>query len=314
MQRTLVNYVLLVVRGMAMGAADIIPGVSGGTVAFITGIYEELVNSIKSINLSLFKTLFNKGIAAAWKQVNGNFLISVVAGIFISLFTLARVLSWLLSNHQMLVWAVFFGLIVGSAIFVGKTINKWGSTTILALVGGTLVAFYITIATPASTPDGLFFIFLSGSIAICAMILPGISGAFILLLLGKYQYMLTAVKNLQVIDLAVFAAGCVIGVIAFSNVISWLFRKYRDATLSLLTGFMIGSLNKLWPWKQILVTGINSKGEEIPLIEKSILPGQYHNITGESPMILAVVLFAIIGLVLVLGFDHIASRKKSIEK
>ena len=160
MQRTLANYILLGIRGMGMGAADIIPGVSGGTVAFITGIYEELVNSIKSINLTLFKTLFQKGIAAAWKQVNGNFLVAVVVGIFISLFTLAKVFSWLLSNHQMMVWAFFFGLIVGSAIFVGKTIKSWNLTAVLALVAGILVAFYITIATPATTPDGLFFIFL----------------------------------------------------------------------------------------------------------------------------------------------------------
>jgi len=310
MQRTFGSYILLGVRGMAIGAADLIPGVSGGTVAFITGIYEELVNSIKSINHTVFKTLFQKGVAQAWKQINGNFLFAVVFGLFISLFSLAGVLSWLLSNHQMMVWAFFFGLIVGSAIFVGKTIKSWGLTTILSFLAGILVAYFITLATPATTPDGLVFIFLAGSIAICAMILPGISGAFILLLIGKYEHMLNAVKNFQIVDLLVFALGCIVGVIAFSNVISWLLKKYRQATLALLTGFMIGSLNKIWPWKQVTLTGYNSQGEEIPLVEKSILPGQFQQISGESPMLLEVTLLALLGFVLVLGFDYMGARKK----
>ncbi len=310
MQRNLVGVISIFVRGMAMGVADIIPGVSGGTVAFITGIYEELINSIKSINLSLFKTLFTRGIAVAWKQANGTFLLAVLGGILLSLFTLAKVLTYLISNYQILVWAFFFGLIAGSVIFVWKTITKWDLTTIMALVAGILVAFYITIATPATTPDGLFFIFLSGAIAICAMILPGISGAFILLLLGKYEYMLNALKNLQLTDLAVFAAGCALGIIAFSNVIAWLFKKYRNLTLALLTGFMIGSLNKIWPWKEVLLTQINSKGHEVPIIEKSTLPGHFQQITGENPVLLEAGLIALLGLGLVIGFDYIASRKK----
>ncbi len=311
MKRNLVDHFLILLRGMAMGAADIIPGVSGGTVAFITGIYEELINSIKSINLSLFRTLFTNGIGEAWRQVNGNFLIAVLLGILTSLFTLAKVLTYLISSYPILVWAFFFGLIVGSVVFVWKTIKDWNLTTVLAMLAGTLVAFYITIATPATTPEGLIFIFFSGAIAICAMILPGISGAFILLLLGKYQYMLTALKKFQVVDLLVFAVGCAVGIIAFSNVISWLFRKHRSTTLALLTGFMIGSLNKLWPWKEVLITQMNSKGEEVPILEKSVLPSYFQQITGESSMIWEAIIISILGLALVLGFDHIASRKKA---
>lgn len=311
MQRNLVGYISIIGRGMAMGAADIIPGVSGGTVAFITGIYEELINSIKSINLSLLRTLLTRGIVSAWKQVNGNFLLAVFAGILVSLFTLAKVLTHLIAIYPILVWAFFFGLIVGSVIFVWKTINSKNFTAALALVFGILVAYYVTIATPATTPDGLFFIFFSGAVAICAMILPGISGAFILLLLGKYHYMLSAVKNLQLIDLLVFALGCAVGIIAFSNLISWLFKKFQNATLALLTGFMIGSLNKLWPWKEVLLTQINSKGEEVPIIERSVLPLNFQQVSGENPMVVEAIFFALLGLLLVLVFDHIASIIKS---
>jgi len=303
MNRKFANYLVIGLKGMGMGAADVIPGVSGGTIAFITGIYEELVNSIKSINASLLKTLFSKGIPAAWKQVNGNFLFSVLAGILFSIFSLARLISWLLTNHQMLVWAFFFGLIVGSAIFVGRKIRKWNALTITMLLGGTAIAYYITVATPATTPEGLWFIFISGAIAICAMILPGISGSFILLLMGKYEYILNAVKDLKVDVLLVFAAGCAIGIVAFSNLISWLFQKFHNATLALLTGFMIGSLNKLWPWKEVIESRLNSKGEMVPFIEKSIAPARYAEITGESTLMIPILLCALAGLILIFVFE-----------
>ncbi len=309
--RKLTDYALLGARGLAMGAADVIPGVSGGTIAFITGIYEELINSIKSVNKSFFTILFKEGIPAAWKHINGNFLFAVLSGILISIFSLARVITWLLEHYPLMVWAFFFGLIVASAWHVGRKINRWNFLTVISLLVGVVVAAYITIATPASTPEAGWFIFISGCIAIMAMILPGISGSFILLLMGKYEFILNAVKNLQITTILTFAAGCVIGIISFSNVISWLFRKFPDATLALLTGFMLGSLNKLWPWKEIVSYRINSAGENVPFVEKSISPFRFADIYNQPSQILWVVVFALLGFLIIFLFDIIADRKTS---
>ncbi len=289
-----------------------IPGVSGGTIAFITGIYEELIQSIKSVSTAFFKTLLRQGIPAAWQSINGNFLLAVITGILISIFSLAKLMSWLLANHPMPVWAFFFGLILGSAFYIGRKVTKWTWQVVLLLLAGTAVAYYITIATPAATPEAYWFIFLSGAIAFCALVLPGISGAFILVLLSKYEFMLNAVKDLQVSIIAVFAAGGVIGVIAFSNVIAWLFKKYHNATLAILSGFMIGSLNKLWPWKEVLETRINSQGMEVPFLEKSISPARfaelfssdprYFDFFGHQPHLFTIIGSAIAGLALIMVF------------
>lgn len=305
MKRNFMDYLLLGSKGMAMGAADIIPGVSGGTIAFITGIYQELILSIKSINLSLLKTLRTQGISAAWHHINGSFLVTLFGGILISIFSLARLISWLLENYTMFVWAFFFGLIVGSAIFVGKKIEQWNAVNIVALLIGLVIAWYITIASPASTSEALWFVFLAGAIAICAMILPGISGSFILLLLGKYEFILQAVKTINVAVLLSFAMGCIIGLISFSNVIAWLFRKFPNATLALLTGFMIGSLNKLWPWKEVIEYRLSSHGEMVPFLERSISPAAYAQLTGHAPMILQVSGIALIGLSLIFILERL---------
>lgn len=316
-KRTAVGYLLLSFRGLAMGSADVIPGVSGGTIAFITGIYEELIRSIKSIDLSLFKMLLKGGFKDAWTKMNGNFLVAVVFGIVISIFSLAKVISWLLDNHPMLVWAFFFGLIVGSAVFIGRKIKKWTAGVYFFLIIGATIAYYVTIATPATTPESYWFIFLSGAIALCALILPGISGAFILVLLGKYEFMLNAVmdfhKDFNIIVIAIFATGGVIGVIAFSNIISWLFKKHPNLTLALLSGFMIGSLNKLWPWKKVLEWRTNSQGEVVPFLEKSILPARYAEIYGQDPLIIPVILSALAGVSLILVF-MLWTRKKGEER
>ena len=313
MRRSWESYLFLCLRGMAMGGADVIPGVSGGTIAFITGIYEELIKSIKSVNVRLFKTLFREGIAAAWQQVNGNFLLAVVSGILISIFSLARLISWLLANHPMLVWAFFFGLIVGSAIYIGRKIEKWSAAVFLFLIAGTALAYYITIATPATTPETVWFVFLSGSIALCALILPGISGAFILVLLGKYEFMLNAVRDFNLWIIMVFAAGGVLGVVAFSNVIAWLFKKHPNVTLALLGGFMIGSLNKLWPWKKVLEWKLNSDGEKVAFLEQSISPTKYAEIHHVDPQILPVFISALAGMAIIAMFIFL-SRKKGEER
>jgi putative membrane protein len=308
------DYLLLVARGAGMGAADVIPGVSGGTIAFITGIYQELINSIKSINRDLFLVMKDKGFAAAWKHLNGWFLLAVFSGIIISILSLARLITWLIDIYPKMVWAFFFGLIIASAIHVARKIDIWKADTVASLIAGIAIAAYITIAAPATTPESLWFIFLSGAIAICAMILPGISGSFILLLLGKYEFMLNAVRNLDLTVISVFAVGCVVGIISFSNVISWLFRKIPNATMALLTGFMIGSLNKLWPWKEILSYRFNSAGEQVPFLEKSISPYRYQEIYGDNPMVWHVLGFAIAGFLVIFLFDVITDVKARKEK
>lgn len=276
MERKLKDYVVLMLKGMGMGAADVVPGVSGGTIAFIVGIYDELINSIKSINLESLKLFFTGKWGAFWKKINGNFLFFLLAGIGISVFSLAKLITWLLVDHPILVWSFFFGLVLASTWFVSKDIKEWKSwKTWIAFVIGVVIAFYITVATPAETPSNLLFIFLCGAIAICAMILPGISGSFILVLLGKYFFIMDAVKTLDVVVMVVFAAGACIGITSFSRVLSYALAHFRNITLAVLTGFMLGSLNKVWPWKEVVETFVDSHGEVKPLVEHNILPNAY---------------------------------------
>jgi len=272
MERGLKDYAFLVLKGMGMGAADVVPGVSGGTIAFIVGIYDELINSIKSINGKSLKLFFTGKFAAFWKMINGSFLFSILLGIGISVFSLAKIITWLLVEHPILVWSFFFGLVLASTWFVAKDIKGWNWKTVLGFVVGVVVAFYITVATPAETPSYLWFIFLCGAIAICAMILPGISGSFILVLLGKYFFIMDAVKTLDLVIIAVFGAGAVVGITSFSRVLSYALKHVRNITLAVLSGFMLGSLNKVWPWKEQITTVVD--GHDL-MIENNILPNQY---------------------------------------
>lgn len=275
MERKLKDYAFLTLKGMAMGAADVVPGVSGGTIAFIVGIYDELINSIKSINGESLKLFFTGKWIAFCKQINAAFLFSIILGIGISIFSLAKVITWLLTDHPVLVWAFFFGLVLASTWFVSKDIKEWNRKTILAFIVGAAVAYYITVATPAETPTNLLFIFLCGAIAICAMILPGISGSFILVLLGKYFFIMEAVKTFNIKIILVFAAGALIGITTFSRLLSFALKHFRNITLSVLTGFMLGSLNKVWPWKETVQTYVDSHGVVKPLVETNILPNVY---------------------------------------
>ena len=272
MKRGIKDYGMLMLKGIAMGAADVVPGVSGGTVAFIVGIYEELINSIKSINPTNLKLLFSLRIAEFWKAINANFLLALVSGIAISIFSLAKLITYLLENEPVLVWAFFFGLVLSSTYFVAKTITQWDWKTYLFFVIGTVGAYFITVATHTETPNNLFFIFLCGAIAICAMILPGISGSFILVLLGKYFYIMSAVKSLDIVVMLVFICGAFIGITSFSNVLSFLLRRFHNTTIATLAGFMLGSLNKVWPWKETVETYVDSHGHIKPLVEENILP------------------------------------------
>jgi putative membrane protein len=256
---------------MGMGAADVVPGVSGGTIAFITGIYEELINSIRGINLKAIKLFFTGRWFSFWKQINGNFLLAVFSGIFISVLSLAKVLEYLLEHQPVLIWSFFFGLVLASSYVVSRKIIQWRYPKIVAVVAGIGIAYYITSVTPTTTTDASWFVVFSGGLASCAMILPGISGSFILLLLGKYSFALHAVNERIILDLLLLGAGAVTGLILFANLLSWLLKKYHDITIAVLVGFMIGSLNKIWPWKETLNT-IVVEGEVRPLVEKNILP------------------------------------------
>ncbi|MCB0478099.1 MAG: DUF368 domain-containing protein [Crocinitomicaceae bacterium] len=309
MTRSFVDYLILVFKGMGMGAADVVPGVSGGTIAFISGIYEELIASIKSISLNTFKILKKDGLKAAWKSINGNFLVAVFAGIFLSIFTLTKLIKYLLENQPVAVWSFFFGLIIASVYFVGKQIQKWDAKTITGLVIGTAVAFWITTIGSEAQVGSKAFFFVSGMIAICAMILPGISGSFILLLLGSYYAVLNAVHDKDFVILGIFALGCLVGLLAFSRLLDFLFKRFKEVTLAVLTGFLIGSLNKIWPWKETIKFRIDSKGEQVPFIQENVLPGDYH---GDSMFLLAVALmFVGVGLILVLeSLPQLLAKKK----
>lgn len=302
------NYFLLALRGCAMGAADVVPGVSGGTIAFITGIYEELIDSIKSIDLQAVKLLAQFKIAAFWKKINGTFLLSIVLGIGISVFSLAKLMNWLLTHHPVYVWAFFFGLIVASSVLVAKEITQWNTATVLSLPAGAAAAYLITAMTPAETPDTWWFVLLSGAIAICAMILPGISGAFILLLMGKYSYILGAVSSLNIKVMLLFILGAAAGILSFSRLLSWLLKHYRSLTVSVLTGFMIGSLNKVWPWKETLQTYTDSHGMTRPLLEANVLPDSYRTLTQHDPLVGEAVLLCILGFLLIYGIEAVGRK------
>lgn len=297
------RYLLLVCKGCAMGMADVVPGVSGGTIAFISGIYEELVESIKSVDLTALKMLFSLRFKEFWRHINGNFLLSVLAGIAIAIFSLARLMTYLLTNHPIPVWAFFFGLIIASAALVSRQIGSWNWRTVLSLVAGIAAAWWITVASPAETPDTWWFIILSGSIAICAMILPGISGAFILLLLGKYQFIMQAVGDLNIPVMLLFVVGAAAGIISFSHLLSWLLKTRHDITVAVLMGFMIGSLNKVWPWKQAVETYTDSHGNIQPLVESNVLPRTYEALTQQDPQLGMAVAMCAAGLVLISGIE-----------
>lgn len=306
-QRKFIHYIIILLKGIAMGAADVVPGVSGGTIAFISGIYEELLASISAVNLKTLKILRTKGFKAAWKIINGNFLIALLAGIFTSIVTLAKVISWLLEHKPILVWSFFFGLVLASILYIGKQISRWKILTGILFLIGAGIAYYITTLQPLiSENSSLLFMFMAGAIAICAMILPGISGSFILVLLGAYKPVLDAIhtKNFQI--LIALIAGAIVGLLSFSKVLKWLFEHYKNYTLAVLTGFILGSLNKIWPWKETLTWRINSHGENVPFNEQSVSPFSYNG----EPQFMTAVLLAIFGFSIIIILEKVANSSK----
>jgi putative membrane protein len=292
-------------RGIVMGAADAVPGVSGGTIALITGIYARLIEAIRSFDVKAIQLFFTGKWADFWKKIDGTFLICLLSGIGTSLIVLSRIILYLLDIYPEILWAFFFGLIVASAWVIGKDIKRWSIILIIGLVIGVIAGYAITELAPAETPETLPYVFASGAIAICAMILPGISGSFILVILGKYDFILTALKEFNLWIIVTFSAGCLIGLLAFSHVIHWLLRKYQVLTMAFLTGIMIGSLNKVWPWKHAITTYTDRHGEIKPLTQENLFPQSYETITGNESHLIFAVLFAIVGFVLVYGINYL---------
>ena len=300
--RTLRDYVILMLKGFCMGASDIVPGVSGGTMAFILGIYEELIESIKRVDLTTIRLLLTFNIKAILERIPWQFLLAVLVGIMIAIFSLAQGIEWLLENKPVLIWAFFFGLVLSSGITVSKRVSRWYAGTVIAVIIAAVASYIIVGLVPVTTPTAPWFIFLSGAIVICAMILPGISGSFILVLLGKYQYVLSAVNSRDILTLGIFAAGAAIGLITFAQVVSWLFKRYHDLTVATLMGLMLGSLRKVWPWKDVLLTTLDRHGKEIPLYEVNIAPSTFG-----TEFFMAVGLAAV-GFLLVIALDTLANR------
>ena len=289
----------LIFKGMAMGMAEVVPGVSGGTIAFITGIYERLIDTIKHVlGPEVWRSLRQQGLAAAWQRANGTFLlfllVGMAAGIVVGVFGITH----LLEHYPILLWAFFFGLIVASAVYIGQQVERWRLSEVAGLVTGTIVAYIITIASPAEGSTQLWMVFFSGMIAISALILPGISGSFILLLMGMYTIIIPTVKTaLKTLDpqslavLGVFGVGCLVGLATFSRLLSWTFKNYHNLTLAVLTGFMLGSLNKIWPWRKA-VLGLTEEGELVELTsgiavdkiiqEVNLMPMQYAEEVGPA--------------------------------
>ncbi|MBW1700879.1 MAG: DUF368 domain-containing protein [Deltaproteobacteria bacterium] len=295
--RSFIDYLILALKGFCMGASDVVPGVSGGTMAFILGIYEELINAIKSFDLRSVQLLVTLKIRMLLNRISWQFLLAVGIGILTAIFTLSRVLGWLLQNRPVLIWSFFLGLILASVVSVSRRIEKWRPSTCACLLGGITGTYLLVGLVPVATPNTPWFLFLCGAVAICAMILPGISGAFMLVLLGKYQYVLGAVNNRDFVILALVAAGACVGIVLFSRLLGWLLGKYHDMMVAILTGLMLGSLRKVWPWKETVESLVDVHGKVVPLVQTNILPGQWN---GE---VLAALFLMLAGLVMVLFLD-----------
>ncbi len=301
-ERSRWEFIKLGLKGFWMGAADVVPGVSGGTMALITGIYEELIQSIKSIDFRVLRLLITFQVRDAFKIIPWKFLASVLFGIVLAILTLARGISWLLEHTPVHLWSFFFGLVMASVLSVGKQIKSWNLKSCLAAVLAMLGAYLVVGVVPIETTNAVWFIFASGVIAICAMILPGISGSFILVLLGKYQFILAAVNDRNFLTLMVFTSGAAIGILSFAQILSWVYRHHHDLTVAMLTGLMVGSLRKIWPWKATLATMLNRHGKEVPIEQINVLP------EGLSLQVGLAIGLAAFGFVIVLGFEKLASK------
>ncbi|MBB1485018.1 DUF368 domain-containing protein [Oceanospirillum sp. D5] len=288
---------------MAMGAADAVPGVSGGTVAFITGIYERLLTAIRSIHPGKINVWRQQGFQAFWNSIDGYFLLSLLGGILSSLLLLAHLIGYLLSYHPLLLSGFFFGLIAASVVVIYRQISRHSVSVTLGLLAGMIMMTLVSQLVPDLSITDPFQVFIAGSIAICAMILPGISGSFLLLVMGMYSGIIEAVRTLDFVTLVWFASGCVVGLLSFSHFLGWLFRRFRNMTLAVLTGVLIGSLQQIWPWKQMISYKLNAHGEAVPIVQENLLPEGFELITGADAQLVPVIILMIAGFMLVMAFE-----------
>ncbi len=313
----------LFLKGMAMGAADVVPGVSGGTIAFITGIYEELLRSLKALGPDTLQVLRKEGIKAAWQQINGDFLATLLTGIVTSILLLVRPITWAIAHHPVLIWSFFFGLIAASVWLCGRLVKHWSIGPFLGLLVGTAIAVIIGLLNAGTGSDSYLFLFFSGALAICAMILPGISGSFILLLLGMYLPVMTGLRSFNVPLILIFASGCLFGLMAFSRLLTWMFQRHHDLTVASLTGFLLGSLTIIWPWKEVVSVRMVHEGRPDahlePFIQHNVLPGSYSTITSmdellgistKDPQLLAAVLLMLAGVALLIVLERFSPDNK----
>ena len=309
-ERTLKDYLFIMLKGMCMGAADVVPGVSGGTIAFISGIYDEWLDSLKRCTPAVLLMIKREGIVKTWRYINGNFLLALFGGILISLKTFAALVLLAMASFPILIWSFFTGLIIASIYLLVKQQPHWPPSHWFALLGGALVVLAISLAAPAQLPGTWWILFLGGFVAICAMVLPGISGSFILLLVGLYPVFLNAINTLDLVALASFGAGCICGLVLFSRFLSWLLASYHSITLATLIGFLVGSLYVTWPWKEVLQTSVNRHGELVVVQQASVAPGYYAELTGNDPMVLMAIACAIFGILLVWSIEFTAGWLK----
>jgi putative membrane protein len=299
----LLSHLRISLIGFLMGCADVVPGVSGGTIAFICGIYDRLLEGIKSFDLTTLRLALKLDFKGVWARVPVLFFVFLGAGLFTAILTLARVLAHLMETHPVPLWSFFFGLILGSIVLLARQTWRWGFLDVLLFSAFALGTYWLVGLQATQTPPTLPFIFLAGAIAISAMILPGISGSYLLVIMGKYQQVLEAVNQRDFLTLGVFCAGIVTGVLSFVRIVSWLLRNYRHATLIALTGIMAGALRTVWPWKVVLATRINSHGVEVPVSQANVLP------TDSTQMLIALGL-ALVGGAAVLLISRIADAER----
>ncbi|MEX2489321.1 MAG: DUF368 domain-containing protein [Pseudomonadales bacterium] len=304
--------VKVVLIGVAMGAAEIVPGVSGGTIAFISGIYERLINALKAFTPNLFRVLRDQGVKGVWQAIDGQFLAVLFGTMGVTVFLFASGVRYLLDNEPVLIWSFFFGLVIASAWVVAREISRFGVDLLLAGATGLIIGLIITTMVPINLPIAPWTLFFGGALAVCAWILPGLSGSFILLILGLYTYVIDVIGRFDIFNLAVLAAGCALGLVSFAQLLSRFFKHHRDETLSVLTGFMLGSLTKLWPWKQTVSYQIRDDGSQIPVLQEPILPSVYVDITGAEAQVGMAIVTGMAGLMIVLLIDWLATRTRDV--
>jgi len=305
------DYILLFVKGIGVGAVEVIPGASGAAVAFITGVYDELVHSLKAIDLEALKLLFKFRTADFWKKINGNFLAALGGGIVFSLFSFARLINYFFDHHSILIWSFFIGIVSISGLLVLRRIRTWDISVALCLLVGAGAGYALTVLTPLQSSPNMGLIFLAGVVGVGATLIPGISGIFVLILLGQYQFLVNALLEFNVLAILLFGIGGLAAIAGFSRFLSWILDNYHGATVALLAGFMLGSLNKVWPWREALEFVTNRSGKQVPVFDQSILPWNYLATTGKDPQVFQAVLMMALGVFIVVLIEKIAARLKT---